>query len=359
SVAREIGRSALMASLLIFVCPQWATSVGIKRRRCSFFPTLLAHPLTSIVPEGSETFTAKPVGTGPFRVSNFDPGRRVELEANPDYWKKGYPKCDRLIFTFGVSISEILAGFRSGQFSLAWDLFPSDVEALRHESESGIKYKETPRLSTYYFAFNIHKGPFRDEQLRRELIHSLDTESMVRKTVGRLAIPAESLIPPGLLGYEKNLLRHAYHPFTQLVNDLDVSCFLNSVYQGPYSGFADDHVNQASTLAKADCNLTRWISDYPDADSFVFLLHTEKGFIGKLCGLTEIDQLIERGRMEMDSSTRHEIYREIEEIIERKALLLPLFHEQMYCFARPDVEDFDINLYSPVVAYEKLWKFRG
>ncbi|MCI0607137.1 ABC transporter substrate-binding protein [bacterium] len=343
----------------------------------SFFPTLLTHPLTSIVPEGSEFFTGRPVGTGPFRVVNFDPGRRLELEANPDYWSKGYPKSDRLIFTFGVSISEILAGFRSGQFSLAWNLFPSDVEALRQES--GIQYKEIPRLSTYYFALNIHKGPFQDEQMRRELFESLDVESLVRKTVGRLGILADSFIPPGLIGYEKRL-RRTPEASRQLVRETSVTCFLNSIYQGPYSGFADEfsknmrergfrmnlvdtkseyHINQASTLAKADCNLTRWISDYPDADSFVFLLHTEKGFIGKLCGLPEIDQLIERGRTEFNTSIRHEIYQEIEEIVERKALLLPLFHEQSYCFAQPDVEDFEINLmYSPVVAYEKLWKVR-
>jgi ABC-type transport system substrate-binding protein len=58
----------------------------------SFFPALLAFAPASIVPEGSETFDGNwqtgCAGTGPFRVVRFDPARRVELEANPLYWRK-------------------------------------------------------------------------------------------------------------------------------------------------------------------------------------------------------------------------------------------------------------------------------
>jgi hypothetical protein len=52
---------------------------------------------------------------------------------------------------------------------------------------------------------------------------------------------------------------------------------------------------------------------------------------------------------------RHDIYREVEQIIARRALL-PLFHEQTYRFARPEVEGFEIvfNMQQPV-PYEKLW----
>ena len=51
---------------------------------------------------------------------------------------------------------------------------------------------------------------------------------------------------------------------------------------------------------------------------------------------------------------RHEIYREAEEVIARRALLLPLSHEQAYRFARPEIDGFDVTFSSPIVAYEKL-----
>ena len=40
-----------------------------------------------------------------------------------------------------------------------------------------------------------------------------------------------------------------------------------------------------------------------------------------------------KGRAEADPSIRHALYRQAEEIIAREALLIPLFHEQIYRFA--------------------------
>jgi ABC-type transport system substrate-binding protein len=64
--------------------------------------------------------------------------------------------------------------------------------------------------------------------------------------------------------------------------------------------------------------------------------------------------LIERGRSETDPRVRHTIYREVEELVAREALLLPLFHDQVGCFARPEVEGLSMGLTNPIVAYEDL-----
>ena len=75
----------------------------------------------------------------------------------------------------------------------------------------------------------------------------------------------------------------------------------------------------------------------------------------RLCGTPEIDRLVERGRIETDPGVCHRIYREIEQIIVRRALLVPLFHEQTYRFAAPEVQDFEVNMSRETVPYEKLW----
>ncbi len=35
--------------------------------------------------------------------------------------------------------------------------------------------------------------------------------------------------------------------------------------------------------------------------------------------------------------------------------MLPLFHDQVYCFARPEVEGLDSLGSNPVVSYDELW----
>jgi peptide/nickel transport system substrate-binding protein len=112
---------------------------------------------------------------------------------------------------------------------------------------------------------------------------------------------------------------------------------------------------EARQTEKADLIIGRWGADYPDADTFVHgVLHSQEGFLGRYWGDTGIDPLIERGRSETDPRVRHAIYREVEELIAREALLLPLFHDQVGCFARPEVEGLSMGLTNPTVAFEEL-----
>ncbi len=106
----------------------------------------------------------------------------------------------------------------------------------------------------------------------------------------------------------------------------------------------------------ADLVVGRWNGDYPDADTFVTgAAHSSEGMFGRICGTPEIDRLAERGRAESDPSIRHALYRQVEEILAKEALLLPLFHEQVYRFARPEVEGLTVGFSYPHVPYENLW----
>lgn len=341
----------------------------------SFFPALVSYPASAIVPEGTRMFDVNwregSVGTGPFRIVRFEPGVRLELEANPDYWRAGYPKSEGLMFSFGVKPQEILSGFRSGRFSLAADLFPSDVEALRHETEFASHYKDSPRLSTYFLVLNIHQPPFTDESVRHQLLQALNVDTLVRRNLGRLAVPAQSLIPPGLLGYEPGRRRDVSIP-ERTKSHFELMCITHSIFDGAFSSLAKNilqvlqengfhvHVVAAKTDqdyvdSKCHVAITRWIGDYPDPDTFFDgVVHTKHGLVGSFCGTPEIDRLIERGRQETQSQLRHDIYQQAEKLIRKQALLLPLFHEQEYRFARPEVQGFEVTFTIQAVPYENL-----
>ena len=64
---------------------------------------------------------------------SFEPGRRLELERNPHYWRAGYPRSEGIVFRFGVSPEEIRDDFLAGRLSFAWDLLPADAETFRHD----------------------------------------------------------------------------------------------------------------------------------------------------------------------------------------------------------------------------------
>lgn len=348
----------------------------------SFFPALISYHAAAVVPEGSDRFGNSwqdgSVGTGPFRVVKFEPGVRLELERNKSYWRTGYPKCERLSFFFSVSPSEILSQFRTGRFSLASDLLPADAESLRREPEFAAGYHEIPRLTTYYLVFNIHRGPLRDKQLREMLVSSFDVANVVRQTLGRIAVPAQGLIPPGLLGHDSS-----YTPLGQRQTatgqakhngEIELTAVVNPVFFGEYAAFTREITRafrehnikvrivnktqeewiEAVTAGSVDCVLGRWVADFPDADTFASILASKGGLLGPICGSPEVDRLIIRGRSETSPVARHAVYRQIEEIIVREHQILPLFHEQAYRFARPEVEGMSLSYDSLALDYANL-----
>jgi eukaryotic-like serine/threonine-protein kinase len=354
-------------------------------RPLSFLPVLVSYPGAGIVPEGTvaigESWRAGCIGTGPYRVARFEPGKRLELERNPSYWREGFPKNEGVVFRFGVPPEEIRSEFLAGRFSLASDLLPADAESLRQDPRFRATYRESPSLVTYFVAFNVNRGVFADVRARRAVAQAIDAAGIVRRTLGRHAIPANGILPPGLIGYvpkprsRPQSSGQASGAHTVSRETVEVTAVANPVMFGEFGSFTKELLEafremghpvrvvnktmaefmDAQALAPTDVAIGRWVADYPDADTFVHgVLHSKIGVYGRYCGIPEIDTLTERGRGEIDPRARESIYREVEEIISREALLIPLFHEQVYRFARPEVEGLAVGFGQPIVQYENL-----
>ncbi len=358
-----------------------------------FFPAMISYAATAIVPEGTGSIgsTAREgaVGTGPFRVVSFEPGRRLELERNPHYWRPGFPRSEGIVFHLGITPEETRNEFIAGRLSIARDLVPADAEAFRHDPRFASGYRESPRLTTYYVVFNRRRGPLVDEGLRRRLLHAVDAGALVRRTLGRLAIPAHGLIPPGLLGYsaagpssggraagptsppdssvEATVSREAVE-LTAAVHPIffsEFSAFFRELAETFRDiGYVIRPVNKTmaeylklTDAGDTDMDVGRWTADYPDADTFMFgLLQSEAGAFRNYLGSPELDELARQGRAETDPRVRHSLYRQAEELIAREALLVPLFNDQVYCFARPELEGLTtIGQSNSVIPYENLW----
>ncbi len=358
-----------------------------------FFPAMISYAATAIVPEGTTSIGASAregaIGTGPFRVVSFEPGRRLELERNPNYWRDDRPRSEGVVFHFGIAPEEIRNEFLAGRLSLARDLLPADAEAFRHDPRFASGYRESPRLTTYFVVFNRRKGPLRDAEGRRALVRAIDVGALVRRTLGRLAIPAHGLIPPGLLGYSaagpSSGARTSGNagPADSSVEatvsreSVELSAAVHPVFFGEFSNFYRELAEafgeigyrirpanktmaeylKLSDAADTDIDVGRWTADYPDSDTFLHgVLHSASGAFRNYLGTPEVDQLAEQGRIETDPRVRHSLYRQAEELIAREALLLPLFHDQVYCFARPELEGLTtIGQSNASIPYEDLW----
>jgi ABC-type oligopeptide transport system substrate-binding subunit len=223
-------------------------------------------------------------------------------------------------------------------------------------------------------AFNIHSGPFAEENVRQRFVQSIDWDSFLRRKLGRVITRARSLTPPTLLGYEPSERMPVASIQRKQTEPIEISVATHGVYEARYGDFLQEmqellrekgftfhilegKIEQSPTWRTIECDLqlTNWIADYPDADSFLYsLLQTQSGVLGHLCGTAEVDRLLERSRAETDPMARQGIYRQIEDILQRHVYVLPLFHELTYCFFRPEVSMVPLNYFDPILPYEKI-----
>ncbi|MEM6454683.1 MAG: ABC transporter substrate-binding protein [Acidobacteriota bacterium] len=348
----------------------------------AFFPAMLANPATAIVPEGATVFTTNwregCAGTGPFRLVRFDPEAGVELEANPHYWRPELPRCARLCFDFGVTADQVLERFRQGRLSLAANLPAEAVETLSRDPAYAAGRHDSPGFSTYYLALNACRGPLADVGVRRALHRALTGGGGGHRHLGRMATPAHGLIPPGMLGYETSRLLSPDATddvaAVDALRGLTLRMIAHPVFRERFDAFwqhaqrrleahgvvLELRYRSAAEMAQSisadtvDVLATRWRASYPDADTFARLVHSQEGIDGQLCGDAALDELIEKASAETEPALRHALYQEIEQRLARDVRIVPLFHEQIHRFARPEIEDLRLNLQPPEVAYEFL-----
>ncbi|MCG3195097.1 MAG: Serine/threonine-protein kinase PknD [Thermoanaerobaculia bacterium] len=342
-------------------------------RRYPIFPVIISNLIVGILPEGAQPLSGRDwktglMGTGPFRVVHFEPGVRLELERNPGYWRQGLPRSEGLRFHFGLSSEEILDGFEKGRLSIASGLTPPELERLRHDSNLSKGYRESPALSTYFLVFSANRGPMADLSTRQRVRDAIDVPALVR-LAGRCATPASSLIPPGLPGnrppgYVRRIPSSGDRPVKTLEFRFGTFPAFDHVYpelkaelerQLRQGGFLVSWLAESMERSNADIRLLRWIADYPDSHSFAGdVIHSETGIIGSFCGSAELDLLIDEAQFEADSGARRARYIQMEDILEREVRLIPLFHENQWRLARPEVEGLATTFFFPIVNFEEL-----
>src|SRR5690606_13604068 len=103
------------------------------------FLTMVAHPANFIFAEkyldqDVHYYKAHTVGTGPFKLKNYVRGSHIELERNPEYWKKGLPYMDGIKYFIIKDTSARAMAIRSGRADVEFRGFPpTEAEAIQKQ----------------------------------------------------------------------------------------------------------------------------------------------------------------------------------------------------------------------------------
>jgi peptide/nickel transport system substrate-binding protein len=157
----------------------------------------------------------KPVGTGPFVFREWKRGAFVKLDRNPDYWKKGLPYLDGIVFYVIPDTASRAVAFEKGEVHMlkGGDLEVSDLKRLQKTAGVGYTTKGWELFSPQYLLqLNHRKPPFNNVKVRQAIQHALDRDFIVNTIFDGLNRPATGPFAATEMFYTKNVPQYPFDP---------------------------------------------------------------------------------------------------------------------------------------------------
>jgi peptide/nickel transport system substrate-binding protein len=166
--------------------PDRSTVVIRLQHPAPAFLSNLAGPANFIYPKkyldtDPHYFKTHAVGSGPYKLKNYVRGSYIELERNPDYWKKSLPYLDGLKYFIITDTSARVTALRSGRVDIELRFLPpGDVDAIKQSLGDKIVAAKVQNLSNFGVTINVDKKPFDDERVRKALTLAIDRYDLVK-----------------------------------------------------------------------------------------------------------------------------------------------------------------------------------
>ena len=162
---------------------------------------LPAHLLAKYHDLNRIPFNSLPVGTGPFRVVNWQRGDRIEYEANDRYFM-GKPKLRKIVIYLIPDENTVVNEVRTHEID--WFVFATPKAYVQLKTLPGIVNHLVPLNGQDSIMFNVTKPPFDDVRVRRAVGLAIDKARLAADVTYGTTIPATEDIPSFMWAFNPN-----------------------------------------------------------------------------------------------------------------------------------------------------------
>jgi peptide/nickel transport system substrate-binding protein len=316
-------------------------------------------------------FALRPVGTGPFRFVEKIPQDHITLERNPNYWVKGQPYLDRIVYRPIVDDNARVAILKSGDTDIISVVPLPQIRQLKKEAaQPGARFQLIERgpFAWNGIWLNVTKPPFDNKLLRQAFNATIDRNVIANVVLQGAAYPAYSFFPNGTPAYDptwkipprnvplaKEKLQAAGHPggFSFTLLSLPGEQF-QSVAQAVQAMAAEAGIEikiqliEFGTMLHVLSRLEHqagylgW-SGRPDPDFDIYPFVTKSG-IGSFndAGYSnpKVQELLDAARLLTDMAKRRIAYRQVTEILADDLPYIWLYFPKEYKLVSRKVKGF-------------------
>lgn len=151
-------------------------------------------------------FARTPIGTGPFKVTEFRTADSIIVERNTNYRDKDRPLLDKIVFRSVPSREVAIAQLKAGEVDGMWNLLEAQVPELERETSIKLATIESPTVERLEFNLAKPANPadpkvahpvLGDIAVRKALLLATPKKAIVDKLLAGKAKPGTSPISQG------------------------------------------------------------------------------------------------------------------------------------------------------------------
>ena len=156
---------------------------------------------------GDEAYARNPVGTGPWKLTEWRPNERLSFTAHTEYFEPGLPRSPALEVLLIKEDSSAVNALAAGGLEFVNAVPYGDTERLKRTP--AVEFSSMPGLNARFVHLNIQRAPFDDVHFRRAVSMSVDRKAFVQAVVFGQALPSQGYIPQAI-GWAYDTEPHAY-----------------------------------------------------------------------------------------------------------------------------------------------------
>lgn len=346
----------------------YTVKIRLKKPIATFLYTL-ANGKFVILPVnfhgvGEDVFFKKPVGTGPYVFQSWN-DNELKMKANPGYFgNRGHIR--EFVFTT-MDKKKALAAFERREVDdlTAYKVLPSDIK------RSDVNIFEGKAFSTQLLFFNVKKEPLSNAYLRLAIRAAVDKEKLVKECYPHDDV-ATGVIPKGLVGAIDN--PHMFDDLNESVDfylskagmnrkklpkmilmrltEMKDDCYkptMDKMFRENGLSIEVEFVSFEECVRRINANdyymLSEWLS-VRNVEPINIINFFDGRSTHNLPNVNDpdINRLIDIAELTRTRSARGEIYRQISEMIIRKAYAMDIQFENRYYIYDKSVRDTgDLN----------------
>jgi len=172
---------------------------------------------------GHKGFGVKPIGSGPYKVTEVEPGKRLVLVKNENYFQdspKGQPSIGKIVWRTLPEMNTQVAELITGALDWAFLVPPDQAEKLKAVPNVQVVSAETMRIGYLTFdAANFSEkkhdidNPFKKVEVRQAVSHAINRKAIAKNLIGEGSRPVYTPCYPSQFGcIQEAAKKYPYDP---------------------------------------------------------------------------------------------------------------------------------------------------